>query len=601
MSLSSLSTGTTIHRTGVSGAQAHRMGRPPGTAVSILVLSAFAGLGLLLVSTPDNPDIIFALGVSLIFALCIIRWPVTGTYMALVMSILFDTLPSAHAHTVFSDLGVFRNLSYLGLPDGVTVSLFELVILVSLLSSIVHRFHQRERLVKGPLFWPMLAFGAMIVAGEVSGILSGGDFKISLWEIRPLMYLVALYILTVNTVKEAAQTRAILWLTIVCVGVRCAEGIWRYSQIPADARATVSTVLEHEDSLFLVIPFALLLVVFLWRRWLPGPMLLGLAALIPVAFYVIIINHRRAAFLCIFLTIASCLPLIWVTLNSKQQRGRFVYALTAAALAGMIYLGAFWNSSSGVAAPAQAVRSMIQPDERDYQSNLYRDQENINLRYTISFSPYTGIGFGKPMQLITPMVDLEAGWALQLYMPHNNMLWLWMRMGIVGFVTFWVLAGSAILLIATCLRLGLERWRLLGLGADVRGSRLEGELKTPTIGRTKVAPQKGSPPNTPAKNSGSYNARQQVKMLAGERAECAQSIILVFLAQIVLVSLIGIAIVDQGLMSSRLSAYAGVVLGGLAVVWQLSSALVEQPDKVMAPAAAKIETDAAGGRVPASS
>lgn len=576
----SLSVGATIRRTGIPGTQTQRAHRPTGMAVTFLVLLAFMGLALLLLSSPDKPEIILALGVSLIFAVCIIRWPVTGTFMALVMATLFDTLPSTYAHTFFSDLGVFRNLSYVGLPEGVMISLFEIVIVVSMVSALVHRFHERKKLVRGPLFWPMLAFGGMILLGEVSGIMSGGDFKISLWEIRPLMYLVALYVLTVNTVKGAAHVRAILWLTIICVAIRCAEGIWRYLQIPADTRANVPTVLEHEDSLFLVIPFALLLAVFLWRRWLPKPLLPGLVALIPIAFYVIIINHRRAAFLCIFISIASCLPLIWVSLRTKQQRTRFIYALVAVAVLGVVYLGAFWNSSNGLAAPAQAVRSIVQPDERDYLSNLYRDQENTNLRYTISFSPYTGIGFGKPMQLITPMVDLEAsiGWALQLYMPHNNMLWLWMRMGIIGFVTFWVLAGAGILLIVTCLRIGLAKWRILALEQETcrpdrvrnaEGSK-DGSISLPVTSRLTGHNQ--------ARDPDVLAARQRSKVLTKEMKECTEFIILIFLAQIVLVSLIGIAVVDQGLMSFRLSAYAGIVLGGLAAAWLTNGALLGRVD-----------------------
>ena len=114
-------------------------------------------------------------------------------------------------------------------------------------------------------------------------------------------------------------------------------------------------------------------------------------------------------------------------------------------------MAVFWNRDGGIAAPAASVRSVFEPSERDYLSNLYRDQENANLKYTISFSPVVGIGFGRPFQVIVPMVDLTKEWAFQFYMPHNNMLWLWMRMGVIGFVIFWVAIGAAIMLAAACL------------------------------------------------------------------------------------------------------------------------------------------------------
>src|SRR5207248_6613630 len=101
-------------------------------------------------------------------------------------------------------------------------------------------------------------------------------------------------------------------------------------------------------------------------------------------------------------------------------------------IAGSSYLAVYWNKGGATARPAQSVRSLIAPDERDYASNLYRDQENENLRFTITSSPIIGIGFGKPFAVINNMVDMQSVWPFQLYMPHNNILWLWLRMGLLG-------------------------------------------------------------------------------------------------------------------------------------------------------------------------
>src|SRR6187549_1029352 len=129
----SLSIGIPREHAGRSIGPAQGTRRSTGVAVTFWMLVSFLGLSYLLVSVPDKPEIVFALALSLVLAACIVRWPVTGTFMAIVMATLFDGLPSPYAHTLFSDLGVFRNLSYLGLPEGVVVSLFELVVAVSLI------------------------------------------------------------------------------------------------------------------------------------------------------------------------------------------------------------------------------------------------------------------------------------------------------------------------------------------------------------------------------------------------------------------------------------------------------------------------------------
>ena len=221
-----------------------------------------------------------------------------------------------------------------------------------------------------------------------------------------------LYVLAVNTITEAAQVRVLLWLTVVVTGLRCLEGISRWVTMPADIKATAEVVLEHDDSFFLGITFALLLGAFLWRKWLPKYFFPFILCMIPLVFYVMIINQRRAAFLSLFLMLVSCLPLVWVTLRSKMQRKQMIYLMVLAGIVGAAYLAVFWNKTGGIASPAAAVKSVIQPDERDYLSNLYRDQENQNLRATISLSPLVGVGYGKPMLQVTAMVSLTDFWGL---------------------------------------------------------------------------------------------------------------------------------------------------------------------------------------------
>jgi hypothetical protein len=216
---------------------------------------------------------------------------------------------------------------------------------------------------------------------------------------------------------------------------------------------------------------------------------------------------------------------------------RFLIGLAVFGVVGLVYTAVFWNIHGPLAEPAQAVRSYFQPDDRDYQSNLYRDQENTNLRATIAHSPIIGVGFGKEFDIVTYMVDLRAAWPLQRYMPHNNQLWVWMRTGWLGFGIFWSMVGATVLLVVTSLRLGTNRLRRLWS--------LEHHLIAPLAG-------------DPATGAARRRAQQ----------ECAEFLVLAVMVQVTLASWLVLAAVDQGLMSSRLSAYAGGMIGTLAAAWQ---------------------------------
>lgn len=57
-------------------------------------------------------------------------------------------------------------------------------------------------------------------------------------------------------------------------------------------------------------------------------------------------------------------------------------------------------------------------------------------------NPALGIGFGQPFAQFRPLPGLQA-WPLQLFTPHDNILWLWLKMGVAGasvVLGVWVLA-----------------------------------------------------------------------------------------------------------------------------------------------------------------
>jgi O-antigen ligase len=92
------------------------------------------------------------------------------------------------------------------------------------------------------------------------------------------------------------------------------------------------------------------------------------------------------------------------------------------------------------------VRSSIAPQPRDASSNAYRVDEDADLGNMIKKDPILGIGFGVPIVYVdTPVQDISGGDVFIAYLPHNTLLYVWMRMGIPGELALWLLAAAAVL------------------------------------------------------------------------------------------------------------------------------------------------------------
>ena len=103
-----------------------------------------------------------------------------------------------------------------------------------------------------------------------------------------------------------------------------------------------------------------------------------------------------------------------------------------------------WGSESPAAAPVQAVKSGISPNETDRSSNDCRKEENANLKFTALESPVLGVGFGKPMIMHKPLPDISDVFPWYKYQSHNGILWLFMTVGLLGSLAFWYFIGAAV-------------------------------------------------------------------------------------------------------------------------------------------------------------
>lgn len=396
--------------------------------------------GVLLLSG-ETGAVVLATAMAVVALCALTFWrPQLGLYAAAFLDLVME--PEVVGDRVSSYTGMFFADLNTSFHVGVAFNPLELLLIVTTLSYVLRSLQGGQRLRGGALGPPVLIFGLFLVFGYAWGLATNGDWKIGLFEVRGPFMLVMLYFLVTNLVEDRRQLEQLLRLVMTGLGVLAVWGLLRFYLVfqgssggPDGAFGRV-----HEDAIFL----AFLGIIALLRLVFGGPArqtLLLVLGLIP-AMVVMFNMERRAAFISIyfaFLVIAVAL---------FHLRRRIFWAIVPATTLLMLgYSAAFWNSESTLAQPVRAWRSQTTSAAlggRDYSSNLYRVLEKADVRDTIRSAPITGIGFGRSFMNTHPLPVL-SWWPFQFYMPHAEVLWIWLKVGAGGFIAFWVIICASLM------------------------------------------------------------------------------------------------------------------------------------------------------------
>ncbi len=275
------------------------------------------------------------------------------------------------------------------------------------------------------------------------GLSRHGLFKMALWEVRPFFYLGVTYLLASSLLTTAKAVRTMLWIVVIGSGIKAAYGIVIWLSI-RHVQPRPEAVLAHEESFFFGL-FAVL-TLGLWIFHIQGRLRVVATILLPVVLLADMVNSRRTAWAILALASIVMLVIGYVRRPDRRKLMRRIALVLLVVNAG--YLPAFWSKDGTLAQPARAIRSVVAPDARDEQSNQYRVVEDANLMLNIQAKHSTGKGFGLPIDYIIGIVDLRAGNSAIAYIPHNGVLYVWMRMGILGEILLWLMIMHAI--IAAC-------------------------------------------------------------------------------------------------------------------------------------------------------
>ena len=218
------------------------------------------------------------------------------------------------------------------------------------------------------------------------------------------------------------------------------QTLYIYMQV-RNERPRPDSFIGHEPAYFFAV--YILLVGALWLFGVPGRLRKTATWLLPLIIAADTLNNRRAAWAVLGTGLIVLLIIAYrsVPPERRQPIGRLALALVAAFA---VYLPVFWNKSDSVASPATAIHSQFSPNYRDSLSDIYRQQESANLILNIHQGGLLGKGFGVPIDYALPITNLLGLDPNLEWVPHNGVLYVLMRMGLVGAIVFWALLGNGI-------------------------------------------------------------------------------------------------------------------------------------------------------------
>jgi hypothetical protein len=407
----------------------------------IFVLTAGALLTVILLSVPWQLTLVF----PTLFALVLVaRSPVLGFYGLFAAALLIPVQGLGYSDSLTDGIPIWLNLSdstSLNL-SGLGITPAEILMATAFVGLLATRASSHVRQPNSKLMVPYLVFGFAVLIGEVNGLVHGGDFKLSLWELRPQAYGFAMFVMGTWLLRERSQLKTLMVILLVAEVYKGAVGVNRYFvTVGQELAATLPNIQAHEESYLLALFLTAVLVGLIWFR---RPLIVLLVAAAPIVFIAIVVNHRRAGLAALFLEIVSVMAL--AAIAEPRFRRNLLVAGVLMAVVGAAFVVAFWNQPNGsIAELIRPIKSLIDPSARDLSSDQYRLAETLNLKATFRTSPVFGIGFGHPYYVFYPQTGVASIDPLWNIIPHNTVLWIPMRMGIIGLISFWALISMVII------------------------------------------------------------------------------------------------------------------------------------------------------------
>lgn len=367
--------------------------------------------------------------------------PRIGVYLTLPLAVAGDAVLSWWYPF---DLNFSSEESLLYLHDSIIISPLESFLIFTIIAFLIPTIigggrNALANITFGSLFWHSVIFMGFAAVGVVYGLGRGGDSNIGLWEARAIFYIPLCVFAASNLITTRRQINTLITCIVLGVTFEGFVGTRFFIFTMRGSFAGFGDIMDHPSAIHMNAIFIYAAAIFVYRvAW---PRRFFLLSVFPFIAITYLAAQRRSAFISLGIALGLLLLMVF-----RLYRKLFYVLAPTAAVMGVLYLGAFWNSGSPIALPAQAVKSVIATDnssEADRLSNVYREIENININWTIRNHPLMGIGFGQKFLILIPMADISF-FEWYEYITHNSVVWIWMKAGLGGFVSMLFMIGAAL-------------------------------------------------------------------------------------------------------------------------------------------------------------
>jgi hypothetical protein len=418
------------------------------TAVSELQPGRFTWQFLLVTASLGFVGIFLPAGIALLVlvpVLAVWYWgaPVRGVYVLLGGATMVEIYELNFPDSLTDRIHLFLNLNNSSGLDGFPITPAEVLMVTAMAVGFFRAVSDRNvHWPSGRLVTAYWLYLLVILGAEVHGMLGGGDFKLSLWELRPQVYGFVLFCLTTTLVQDRKQIAYLAMIFLIGAAFKSILGDFRYFVTLGGVVGGQQEVFEHADSYFLGLLSVSGLIALIWLKNKRAIILINLAT--PLALVSLLANQRRTG---VYALGASVIVLMVLGYRFEPAlRKRIAWIAVLMIIGGAGFVGVNWNKEYGIQAQlVRPIKSFFDPTARDFLSDQYRNAETANLKLTYKTSPIIGVGFGSKYLTVYPMADISYIYPLWNVIPHNSLMWVGMRMGALGFVAFWGLIGLAII------------------------------------------------------------------------------------------------------------------------------------------------------------
>ncbi len=410
----------------------------------ILVIGTMTAIAFFVPQTEPSTVLIAGLAVitCILVPTLVCYYPRAGVYFLFCSALLFPGTSMTSIPTMpTSYVPFWWNLSTVGQVyvstnalKALSFSPAEFLMVLTILTWIIKTVVMREFKISGGVFFGVIAaYTTMVGIGFLNGFSHAHNLTMALYEVRAQAYFFMIYLMTINIFDDKKQVKVLIWLIVICTGFQGLCSAITYFSL--NGTVTEEGFMSHDESLYL----SLLIFIALLNSLLKIDKRLKWATLIALVPSIIGIlgNQRRSGIAAVIVAFLPLLPMMYVI--STEHRKKIIAIGIVIAISWSIYLPIAWNGTGAWALPARSIRSQTEPNARDNASNSYRLDEEFDVKFTRDTSPFIGVGYGSPFLQPKPLPAVTTDFVY--YMPHNSVLWVWMRLGHIGFLLYFLMVA----------------------------------------------------------------------------------------------------------------------------------------------------------------